>query len=281
MSDFSKGAKRLVPRSLQEPARKSWYALHRARQWPAANFHPWRRSSMHYLENYKNAYRGKRCFIIGNGPSLKQTDLSRLRGEYTFGMNRIYLLFPELGFSTSFFLSVNDLVIEQCASDILALPIPRFLSWRSRGFILPLLNEGAELPQNPPLIFLHTTYTGPRFATDARQRLWEGATVTYVALQLAYHLGFNQVILIGVDHSFTTQGKPNTTVTSQGDDPDHFSGNYFGKGFRWQLPDLDTSEQSYAMARRAYAAAGREVLDATIGGKLIIFPKVDYDSLFL
>jgi hypothetical protein len=281
MNDFSKEAKRLVPHSLQDPARKTWYALQRARQWPAARFHPWRRSSMHHLENFRNAYQGKRCFIIGNGPSLKQTDLSPLQGEYTFGMNRIYLLFPELGFPTSFFLSVNDLVIEQCAPDILALPVPKFLSWRSRDSIHPLLNNEGHLPDNPPLVFLHTTYTGPRFTTDARQRLWEGATVTYVALQLAYHMGFSQVILIGVDHSYSTKGKPNTTVISQGDDPNHFAGNYFGKGFRWQLPDLDTNEQAYAMARRAYADAGREVLDATIGGKLKIFPKVEYDTLFL
>jgi hypothetical protein len=236
---------------------------------------------MHHLADLKNAYKGERCFIIGNGPSLKQTDLSRLQGEYTFGMNRIYLLYPELGFTTTFFLSVNDLVIEQCAADILALPIPKFLSWRSHDVILSALGKDVHLPETPPLAFLHTTYTGPRFATDARQRMWEGATVTYVALQLAYHIGFNQVILIGVDHNFTTQGKPNTTVVSQGDDPDHFAGNYFGKGFRWQLPDLETSERAYEMARSAYAHAGREILDATVGGKLTIFPKVDYGSLFM
>jgi hypothetical protein len=34
------------------------------------------------------------------------------------------------------------------------------------------------------------------------------------------------------------------------------------------------------MARKAYEKAGRQVLDATVGGKLTIFPKVDYTSLF-
>jgi hypothetical protein len=101
-----------------------------------------------------------------------------------------------------------------------------------------------------------------------------------VALQLAYHLGFSTVILVGVDHSFVTQGKPNTTVQSEGDDPNHFSSAYFGKGFRWQLPDLETSELAYRMARQAYERAGRQVLDATIGGKLTVFPKVEYTSLF-
>ena len=113
-----------------------------------------------------------------------------------------------------------------------------------------------------------------------RGRVWEGATVTNVCLQLAYHLGFKEAILIGVDHSFATKGTPNTTVQSQGDDPNHFSAAYFGKGFRWQLPDLETSEVAYRMARKAYEADGRKVLDATIGGKLDIFEKVDYESLF-
>jgi hypothetical protein len=270
MTSLRERVKGITPVPLWQAARSSWHGLGRATQWPAATFHPWRRKSIRQLAELKDIHRGERCFIIGNGPSLKQTDLSRLNGEYTFGMNRIYLMFAELGFPTTYFLTVNSLVIEQCAEDILALPVPKFLSWRSRDLIKPTEDT----------IFLHTTYTGPRFATDARGRLWESATVTYVALQLAFHMGFELAILIGVDHNFTTQGKPNTTVVSQGDDQDHFHAGYFGKGFRWQLPDLETSERGYRMARQAYEQAGRRVLDATVGGKLTVFQKVDYETLF-
>jgi hypothetical protein len=65
-----------------------------------------------------------------------------------------------------------------------------------------------------------------------------------------------------------------------GDDEDHFSPDYFGKGFRWQLPDLRTSEAGYRLAQNAFRRAGREVVDATVGGELRVFPKVDYNSLF-
>jgi hypothetical protein len=92
-------------------------------------------------------------------------------------------------------------------------------------------------------------------------------------------MGFEEVILIGVDHSFSTKGPANETVVSQGDDPNHFAPNYFGKGFRWQLPDLEASEQAYRLARRAFEADGRRVLDATIGGKLTVFPKVNYEAV--
>lgn len=267
---MSKTLKKYIPPGLWRFSSSFWYGLKRASLWPLATFHPQRRDSIRQLAEYKNIHQGKRCFIIGNGPSLKQTDLSRLREEYTFGLNRIYLMFPDLGFSTTFYLSINNLVIEQCAAEIRRLTIPKFISWRARKLIQP----------TPDMVFLHTTYTGPRFATDARGRLWEGATVTYTALQLAYHMGFQQVILIGVDHNFSTQGKPNSTVVSQGADPDHFHPDYFGRGFRWQLPDLDTSERAYTMAHRAFSQAGRQVLDATITGKLQVFPKIEYDSLF-
>jgi len=130
------------------------------------------------------------------------------------------------------------------------------------------------------LYYLYTTYTEPKFSRNITGRLWEGATVTYVALQIAFYLGFREVILIGVDHSFTTKGKPNETVISQGDDSNHFNPQYFGKGFRWQLPDLETSELAYRMAKEEYAKDGRKLVDATVGGKLTVFPKVDYQRLF-
>jgi hypothetical protein len=250
--------------------RDRWDFICRSPEIPGAYFHPWRRESIKRLKGFENKYRGERCFIIGNGPSLRNTDLTKLKNEYTFGMNRIYMAFPEMGFSTSFFISINNLVIQQTATDIQKLTMPKFLSWRSHQWIQPTHD----------LSFLYTTYTEPRFSKYATGRLWEGATVTFIALQLAYYFGFKEVIMIGVDHSFASKGKPNETVVSQGDDPNHFNPAYFGKGFRWQLPDLETSELSYRMAKAAFEKDGRKVLDATIDGQLKVFPKVQYNRLF-
>ena len=229
------------------------------------------RANLPRLRAYQDIHRGKRCFVIGNGPSLRQTDLALLRDEYTFGLNRVYLLFPELGFTTTYLVSVNELVLEQCAHEMCDLPLPRFVTWRARNWFKDDLHT----------IFLDTDFTGLEgFTFDMTGRVFEGFTVTFVALQLAFYMGFQETILIGVDHSFTTQGPPNTTVVSAGDDPNHFAPGYFGKGFRWQLPDLVGSERAYRLASKAYAQAGRQVLDATVGGKLTVFPKADYVSLF-
>ncbi|MDX1565926.1 MAG: hypothetical protein R3236_10995, partial [Phycisphaeraceae bacterium] len=77
----------------------------------------WRRSAS-ALNQLKNNHRGERCVIMGNGPSLGRMDLTPLGDEYTFGMNRIYLLVPELDWRPSFYVSVNTLVIEQCAQGL-------------------------------------------------------------------------------------------------------------------------------------------------------------------
>lgn len=265
-----KQIKSRVPEPLWRLARDSWITLQYASAWPLATFHPWRRASIEKLAQLKDSQKGKRAFILGNGPSLARTDVGKLKADQTFGMNRVYLAFPNWGFSTSYFVCVNDLVVEQFGQDIGALKMPKFISWRSRRFLNP----------DDHTIFLNSTYERPAFAHDARGRLWEGATVTYVALQLAFHMGFDPVILIGVDHDFALEGIPNTTVTSTGDDDSHFDPRYFGSGYRWQLPDLEMSERAYHMARRAYESAGRQVLDATVGGQLTVFPKVEYNSLF-
>ena len=94
-------------------------------------------------------------------------------------------------------------------------------------------------------------------------------------MQLAYWMGFQKVVLIGVDHRFATEGPAHKAVTSQSDDPNHFDPNYFGKGFKWQLPDLLTSGIAYGIAKRAFEADGRKVVDCTVDGALDVFPKGD------
>ena len=259
----------LIYTSIQA-AKNSWDYINRLPESIEAFFHPWRRDTIKRIRAFRDVYKGKRCFIIGNGPSLKNTDMRKLKNEYSFGMNRIFLMFPELRFRPSFLVSVNDLVIEQSQAEFRKLNIPLFISWRARKWLAPREN----------LFYLYTTFTGKKFAENAAGRLWEGATVTYTCLQLAYYMGFSQAILIGVDHSFSTKGEPNTIIVSTGDDPNHFHPGYFGKGFKWQLPDLDTSEVGYQMAKEAYQKDGREVLDATVEGKLTIFPKRDFHTLF-
>ena len=269
---FKNSLKRILPEPVWEFASDRYWAWYnRDRHLLARVFSPVWMQNKTRLEAWRDRYQGERCFIVGNGPSLRKMDLDRLADEFSVGMNRIYLAFEESQFKTSVLVSVNDLVLEQCHQEMQELDIPKFLSWRARKFF----------KAGPETLFLDTDYTLPEnFSGDATGRLFEGFTVTYISLQLAYFMGFTTAILIGVDHNFATKGPANQVVTSEGDDPNHFAANYFGKGFRWQLPDLEGSERAYRMAKQAYQADGRTILDATVGGKLTIFDKVKFEELF-
>lgn len=234
------------------------------------HFAPHLRASNAELTTLRDRFSGDRCTIIGNGPSLNRTDLSLLAGEYTFGLNRIYLKFPTMGFGTTFHVCVNALVAQQFAAEIADLDCPRFTSAYCRRYF-------SALPAADRAIYLQSL-PGPAFSEDVRRGVWQGSTVTFVALQLAFHMGFKHVTLVGVDHRFADSGPAHKEVRSTGPDQNHFDPNYFGAGTAWHLPDLATSEMAYRLARARFEAADRSITDCTVDGALTVFRKGDLSS---
>lgn len=216
------------------------------------------------LTPYQNRYQGYRCIVIGNGPSLKQMDLELLRNEYTFGLNRIYLLFEKLGFATDFLVSINRLVIQQFAEEISHISNLKIISW-------PPIKE---LQHNDK-----TVYVAPRpDSSKMKGEITSGyyplpGSVTNVAIETAFFMGFSEVILIGVDHSFAEQGIGGQAIVSGGADINHFTDNYFGKGVVWQLPNYTIMENAYSQAKILFNKNNRSIFDATKDGKLQIFTK--------
>nr|WP_321442506.1 hypothetical protein [uncultured Cohaesibacter sp.] len=96
-------------------------------------------------------------------------------------------------------------------------------------------------------------------------------------------MGFTEVYLIGMDFSYVIpkeHKREGDLITSTTDDPNHFHKDYFGKGKTWKDPKLERVALNYRQAKLAYEAVGRKVYNATIGGELEIFQRVDYNSLF-
>ncbi|WP_345329042.1 6-hydroxymethylpterin diphosphokinase MptE-like protein [Mucilaginibacter defluvii] len=218
------------------------------------------------LDKYRDLHKGKRCFIVANGPSLKVTDLSRLDGEFTFGMNRIYLS----GFEPTY-LVVTDIetMLKQFTDEFRERKGPKFYNWRTRNWFKNV----------PDLTFINLDYNA-RFSTNLNESGWGGHSVTFLCLQLAYHMGFSEVILIGKDHSYKGQGVPGQFVAATDKEENHFIKDYIPKGKGWKIPDYKGEELAYELAREAFEKDRRKVYDATIGGMLDIFEKKDYNSLF-
>ena len=225
---------------------------------------------MNRFELLKNRHLGQTCVLVANGPSLNKMSLSFLKQQTCIGLNKIYLGFSKFGFYPRYYVCVNPTVLAQSSDEISRLNCVKFIG--NRG--------GNNVQENALTYGINTRQPPARFCRDISQGVREGGTVTYAALQIAYYLGFKRVVIIGMDHNFSYDGKPNESRVMQGADPNHFIENYFGFGQSWDNPDLAKSEQSYQIARDIFQSEGREILDATVGGKCTVFDKVDYRDIF-
>jgi len=243
----------------------------------------WKREYAPWLRELRRQYTGKgRCFIIGNGPSLNRTDLTKLRDEVTFGVNGLFLKFEEMGFTPTFYVVEDHLVAEDRAQEINAIKGPLKLFPFNLAYCL---DEGPDT-----LFFNHRSrpnLAGFEFSTDASRITYTGCTVTFTCMQLAFYLGFPEIYLVGVDASYEIPKAVErhdhygvAILDMQGDDPNHFHPDYFGKGYRWHDPQVDKMVAAYEEARRVTEARGVRIRNATIGGKLEVFERVDYEPLF-
>ena len=233
------------------------------------------------LERLKGIHEGRRCFILGNGPSLRKMDLSPLRDEITIGSNGIFKLFPKMRFHTTY-LTMED--IAQCEDR-------RAETGEVRGpiKIFGLHNAYCVTPDENTLfmnVYLHQDGE-QRFSEDCSTVVYLGSTITYINLQLAFHLGCDPVYLIGVDFNYGSIEKrmqPGRIVVTeelvQELSESHFDPSYHKVGGRFGVPYVDKQHRAYQKAEEVFRANGRRVFNAGIDSKLEVFEKVSFSDLF-
>lgn len=205
------------------------------------------------------------CVIAGNGPSLNQTDIPLLKGRDLLVANYAFLN-QELFRHAKYLAVTNYLVAEQASH--------RFNLLRDIYKLFPYwlgycLNSGPET-----LFFKAVGY--PEFSTNVHRNVSWRSTVSFFLLQIAYGLGYRRALLIGFDHSYQQQPdvREGEILRCEGDDLNHFDRSYF-KGKRWQAADVDNMETMYRLAKEAYEADGREIVNCTTGGHLELFRRGD------
>jgi hypothetical protein len=119
----------------------------------------------------------------------------------------------------------------------------------------------------------------PLFSEDASNALGEGYTVTYNAIQIAVYMGFKEIYLLGVDHSYAVNLKADNTVEKK--ETKSYS-DILSDGIDKvdNLPRIDYSTLAYTAAEKYAREHDIKIYNATRGGALEIFPRVDFDSLF-
>ena len=229
--------------------------------------------------NLKGEHRNKRCFIIGNGPSLKVRDLTRLhaKGEISFAFNKIYLAFDESPFRPTYYIVEDPLVAENARSEILKLePFVKFFPYNFRYLFKKASNA-----------FFYTLdwsdfFPGfPRITCDPFNLFW-GATVTSTAIQLAVYFGCNPIYLIGMDFSFTEPSKKDESrknvLVSQGE-RNHFHPLYRAEGEKWFAPRLEHQRKTFEAIQKYCLAHGIKIVNASRKTRLDVFETEDLDGI--
>ena len=227
------------------------------------------------LTKYKFKHAGERCFIVATGPSLQMKDLEKLRecNEMCFSMNRVYCAFNNTIWRPNYYVVSDRVMICEHLDDILNLDLKdKFIA--DRSFLLSV--EDQERLQVPSINRFHIKGLeylrgNIMFSSDCRKGCYEGGTVTYICLQLAVYMGFKEIYLIGVDCNY---------LGARPSKQDYFCSNYMEDSRKGNATRIEDSIIAYQVAKDYADAHGIKIYNATRGGKLEVFERVEFDSLF-
>ena len=275
----------------EHPTIEDWLK-ERRKQISSINTLPLSNVQREKLQSLEGKYNGKRCFVLGNAPSLNKTDLSKLSQEFTFCANKFYYKLPELNWSPSFYTCLDWTVTPDDSPNL-----QKFFD-QSPSTLKFIPTRFMHLFREEDNIFYYNSKPAgssllEKFDPNALNGIRGGGTVATAMIQLAAHMGFAEIYLVGVDVTYKI---PDTVIqegpdkfktgtklyleSTKDDDPNHFCSNYFGKGTKWHDPNVPEMKRGF---RNTYLAAnfyGISIVNATVGGELNQIPRIDFDQLF-
>lgn len=227
----------------------------------------------------KNRYEGQKCFLLGNGPSLTIEDLRKTNSFLTFGCNNLIQFMKYYEWYPSFFYFEDTQFIKKYVSsqnDIDFLTDNCELCFTS--IVNEVFDKYRDVYQN--LYFFKNKRDSKeiRIQEDIKKGLFLGGTSLFGMLQLLVHLGIREIYLLGVDFSFRKEVSKDGQLKINGNIKNHAEGmNQVTDGIYY----VDFILQSWQVAKQYADSHGIKIYNATRGGKLEVFPRVDFDSLFV
>ena len=236
-----------------------------------------------------------RLFIIGSGPSLRETPLHKLIGEESWGMGRINKIYRHtLWRPTRVFWS--DIIQEDTLPDILE-HLDEDYDFYCRGYVSGALDGSyvtGPLGRNPweitPVFnklptkihnyeFCHAhdiVYDGtvpPRWRCSEDVYCSFGGTFQAVLMH-GVEEGFNPIYVVAADLGFTVGGTGNHN--------NHFSDDYQWKDYPQYKADGKNRDMAaaHAQAREYAEERGIRIYNASMGGSLEAYERVDFNGLF-
>lgn len=226
------------------------------------------------LRKYKSINQGKRCFIIGNGPSLKIEDLEMLKDEDCFAANRIFDLFGQTNWRPKYYCCHDSKLINTIKErfPIIAKESICFLSSILIGDIQDNNNIYFYYTMDPPLFGRL-----PAFSEDITKIVYGGGTILYACAQIAVYMGYKEIYFLGVDHNY------HIVLDNNGDRQLDGSHSY-AKGIESStsninFPSIDRTTKAYEKLKRYAKEHKITVKNLTRGGKLEVFERDTLENI--
>lgn len=224
------------------------------------------------LQNFHNKHTGQRCFIVATGPSLQIKDLDTLHShrEISIGVNHIYKAYSHTLWRPNYYLCCDPVVLKDYSEELHKLEADH----KFFGLYYPPFWDIPHDDHTYPFSVAYYKYSNtlPPFSDDFSRGVFEGWSITYPAIQFAVYAGFSEIYLIGCDHNYES--------SQAGGVGNHFVKDYQPKKLDTPQYQRDKVELAYRSARKYCDAHGIHIYNATRGGKLEVFERVDFDSLF-
>ena len=221
------------------------------------------------IEKLKDINKGETCFIIGHGPSIRMSDLDTISkaGIASFGMNYMSDMINNSSWRPDYYV-VCDKAVEDIYEKTRWDEYTKgkcFIADMNKKFL-----EGNTSDKNIRYHSIRNTVGGKtEFSDDVSRKVCFGATVAYDCIQFAVYLGFKQIYLLGMD-----------LVPYKKDDVSPSQYTHFYKGNDNGKLWINIIVNAYESAKCYAEQHGIKIYNATRGGYLEVFERVDFDDLF-
>lgn len=220
---------------------------------------------------------GESCFIVGNGPSLTVEDLNALhhKGIDTFAVNRIYQILPKNDWRPTYYVSTDHVMLRDKLDEADKIPAKiKFIPLQNK-YYLDIKVKGAKYFFRNDL---RKRDQPEGFSLDYTEQVNIRGTVTIVCMQLAMHMGYKHIYLLGIDHNF------DKIITENGEiviDPS--VKNYFIEGYDDDVAkevqhDLENTTRTYLDVRRFVDKTDVKIYNASRKTKLEAFERVNFEE---
>ena len=219
------------------------------------------------LCDFKGIHRGKRLFIVATGPSLTLEDVNLLKDEYSFSMNSVYKLFDKTDWRPSYYAIFDQRVFQLLRNDLFKqkfncafCPSMNF-DWKA-PFVhkIPMCWDWRYLFQT------YDTFVEHGFSNEISHKVYTGTNVVHVIFQIAAYMGFSEIYILGADCTMGTHSK---VVEYKGGEEEK----------KQALIPNEHIIDDYRLLKKEMDHLGIKVYNATRGGALEVFPRVDLENV--